>query len=50
MLTGVNEKIFKMFKKIGLADKVGKDNIYLPETEYFAATNKALSESKNDVY
>jgi SulP family sulfate permease len=50
MLTGVNEKIFKMFKKIGLADKVGEDNIYLPETEYFAATNKALSETKNDVY
>lgn len=47
MLTGVNEKILKMFRKIGLSDKVGENNIYLPETEYFAATNKALNYSKN---
>ncbi|RAK11726.1 SulP family sulfate permease [Halanaerobium saccharolyticum] len=47
MLTGVNEKILKMFRKIGLADKVGENNIYLPETEYFAATNKALNYSNN---
>mgnify|MGYP006308644037 CR=1 FL=1 len=32
-----------MFRKIGLADKVGENNIYLPQTEYFAATNKALN-------
>jgi len=42
MLTGVSERILKMFRKIGLADKVGEDNIYLPESEYFAATHKAL--------
>ena len=48
MLTGVNEKILKMFRKIGLSDKVGENNIYLPETEYFAATNKALDFSNNE--
>lgn len=42
MLTGVSERILKMFRKIGIAEKVGESNIYLPETEYFAATNKAL--------
>ncbi|MFN2340411.1 MAG: SulP family inorganic anion transporter [Halanaerobium sp.] len=42
MLTGVNKNIFKIFRKVGLADKIGKGNIFLPETEYFAATNKAL--------
>ena len=48
MLTGVNEKLLTMFRQIGLADKVGEENIYLPETEYFAATNKALDFSKNE--
>ena len=48
MLTGVNERLLKMFRKIGLAAKVGEENIYLPETEYFAATNKALDFSKNE--
>lgn len=48
MLTGVNERLLKMFRKIGLSEKVGEDNIYLPETEYFAATNKALDFSKNE--
>jgi len=48
MLTGVNEKILKMFRKIGLSEKVGENNIYLPETEYFAATNKALDFSNNE--
>lgn len=42
MLTGVNQRLLKMFRKIGLAKKIGEENIYLPETEYFAATNKAL--------
>jgi SulP family sulfate permease len=37
-----------MFRKIGLAEKVGEGNIYLPETEYFAATNKALDFSSNE--
>jgi len=48
MLTGVNERILKMFRKIGIAEKVGEGNIYLPETEYFAATNKALDFSHNE--
>lgn len=48
MLTGVNERLLKMFRKIGLAEKVGDENIYLPETEYFAATNKALDFSENE--
>ena len=47
MLTGVNERLLKMFRKIGLAEKVGEENIYLPETEYFAATHKALDFSQN---
>ncbi len=47
MLTGVNEKILKMLRKMGIAKKVGEGNIYLPETEYFAATNKALDFSNN---
>jgi len=42
ILTGVNQKILNMLKKIGLEDKVGAENIYRPESEYFAATNKAL--------
>lgn len=42
MLTGVNQRILKMLRKIGLAQKIGEENIYPPETEYFAATNKAL--------
>jgi SulP family sulfate permease len=48
MLTGVSERILKMFRKIGLAKKVGEGNIYLPETEYFAATNKALDFSTHE--
>ncbi|MFW5897877.1 MAG: SulP family inorganic anion transporter [Halanaerobium sp.] len=48
MLTGVNERILKIFRKIGLAEKVGEGNIYLPETEYFAATNKALDFSNHE--
>jgi SulP family sulfate permease len=48
MLTGVNERLLKMFQKIGLAEKVGEGNIYLPETEYFAATNKALDFSNSE--
>lgn len=48
MLTGVNEKILKIFEKIGIAEKVGEENIYLPETEYFAATHKALDFSHQD--
>lgn len=48
MLTGVNERLLKIFRKIGLTDKVGEDNIYLPETEYFAATNKALDFSEHE--
>ncbi|TDX42400.1 SulP family sulfate permease [Halanaerobium congolense] len=48
MLTGVNERLLKMFRKIGLTDKVGEGNIYLPETEYFAATNKALDFSEHE--
>lgn len=42
MLTGVNQRILKMLKKIGLAKKIGEENIYPPEDEYFAATSKAL--------
>lgn len=42
ILTGVNQKILNMLKKIGIEDKVGSENIYRPESEYFAATNKAL--------
>jgi SulP family sulfate permease len=42
ILTGVNQKIIDMLKKIGLEEKVGSENIYRPESEYFAATNKAL--------
>ncbi|WP_256208190.1 SulP family inorganic anion transporter [Halanaerobium congolense] len=48
MLTGVNERLLKMFRKIGLTDKVGEGNIYLSETEYFAATNKALDFSEHE--
>jgi SulP family sulfate permease len=48
MLTGVNKRLLKIFRKIGLADKVGGGNIYLPETEYFAATNKALDFSEQE--
>ena len=48
MLTGVNQRILKMFRKIGIAEKVGEGNIYLPETEYFAATNKALDYTHNE--
>ena len=47
MLTGVNERLLKIFRKLGLAEKVGEGNIYLPETEYFAATHKALDFSSN---
>jgi SulP family sulfate permease len=47
MLTGVNERLLKIFRKIGLVEKVGEANIYLPETEYFAATHKALEFSHN---
>ena len=49
MLTGVNERLLKIFRKIGLAKKVGEGNIYLPETEYFAATNKALDFSAHEI-
>jgi len=49
MLTGVNERLLKIFRKIGLAKKVGEVNIYLPETEYFAATNKALDFSAHEI-
>lgn len=48
MLTGVNEKILRIFEKIGIAEKVGEENIYLPETEYFAATHKALDFSHEE--
>jgi SulP family sulfate permease len=48
MLTGVNKRILKMMRKIGLTEKIGEDNIYLPETEYFAATHKALDFSNNN--
>jgi SulP family sulfate permease len=48
MLTGVNERLIKIFKKIGLVKKIGEGNIYLPETEYFAATNKALDFSEHE--
>jgi len=49
MLTGVNERLLKIFHKVGLAEKIGEENIYLPETEYFAATNKALDFSNNEL-
>jgi SulP family sulfate permease len=49
MLTGVNERLLNIFRKIGLAKKVGEGNIYLPETEYFAATNKALDFSAHEI-
>lgn len=42
ILTGVNQRMINIFKKIGLEEKVGSENIYRPESEYFAATNKAL--------
>jgi len=42
ILTGVNQRMINIFKKIGLEAKVGSENIYRPESEYFAATNKAL--------
>ncbi|MGM0498928.1 MAG: SulP family inorganic anion transporter [Bacillota bacterium] len=48
MLTGVNERLIKIFRKIGLVKKIGEGNIYLPETEYFAATNKALDFSEHE--
>lgn len=42
MLTGVNKRILDILRNLGLAEKIGEQNIYLPEEEYFAATNKAL--------
>lgn len=48
MLTGVNKRILNILRNLGLAKKVGKENIFLPEEEYFAATNKALDCSDYD--
>ncbi len=42
ILTGVNQRMINIFKKIGLKKKIGSENIYHPESEYFAATKKAL--------
>lgn len=48
MLTGVNEDILQILRELDIAEKIGESNIYLPETEYFAATNKALDFSHNN--
>jgi len=48
MLTGVNKRILNILRNLGLAKKVGKENIFLPEEEYFAATNKALDCTDHD--
>jgi len=48
LLTGVNKKILDKLHQIGLAEKIGKENIYLSEKELFASTNKAINSSENN--
>ncbi|WP_041595782.1 SulP family inorganic anion transporter [Halanaerobium hydrogeniformans] len=50
ILTGVNKTIIKILRRLGIAEKIGEENIFQPEKEYFASTNKALnmSTSYND--
>ena len=48
LLTGVNKKILDKLHQIGLAEKIGEENIYLSEKELFASTNKAINSSENN--
>jgi len=48
LLTGVNQHILKELQQIGLADKIGNENIYLPQKELLASTNKAITSSEKN--
>lgn len=47
-LTGVNQELLAKLHQIGLAEKIGRGNIYLSEKEIFASTNKAISSSEKN--
>lgn len=48
LLTGVNQEILDELHQIGLAEKIGGENIYFSEKELFASTNKAITSSENN--
>ena len=48
LLTGVNQHILNELKQIGLVDKIGNENIYLPQKELLASTNKAISSTEKN--
>ena len=48
LLTGVNQHILNELQQIGLVDKIGNENIYLPQKELLASTNKAISSTENN--
>ncbi|MDZ7673067.1 MAG: SulP family inorganic anion transporter [Halanaerobiales bacterium] len=48
LLTGVNQHILNELQQIGLAHKIGNENIYLPQKELLASTNKAITSSEKN--
>lgn len=48
LLTGVNQEILDELHQIGLAEKIGGENIYFSEKELFASTNKAITSNENN--
>lgn len=48
LLTGVNQEILDKLHQIGLAEKIGGENIYFSEKEIFASTSKAITSSENN--
>lgn len=48
MVTGVNERILKFLRELKIAEKIGEENIYLPEAKYFEATHKAIDEADDE--
>ena len=48
LLTGVNQHILNELQQIGLVDKIGNENIYLPQKELLASTNKAISSTEKN--
>lgn len=45
MLTGINKKVYKILEKNEIIEKIGDENIYTQQKEYFASTNKAINKN-----
>ena len=47
IISGAKEEVYNIFKKYGIINKVGEENIFKMKNQFFSATRKAIKKIKN---